>query len=61
MLTMNQIRERLNEPGVNYSHAAKSVGVNKAYISMMASGKRKNPSSDLQEKISDYLIELDED
>ena len=53
MLTIKEIRLRLADE--NLSEVARAVKVTRSYIWALAHGMRLNPSSQLQERLSDYL------
>lgn len=53
MSDLELIRDKLK--GRNYSEVARHVGVTRAYIHAIATGKRTNPSASLIKALSNYL------
>ena len=53
MKTLQEIRELL--AGKNLAKVGREVGLSRAYIQMIATGKRLNPSYSVVKRISDYL------
>lgn len=53
MLTINKIRERLQDR--NHAAVGRALGLTGAYISAIARGKRVNPSCRVLEALSAYL------
>lgn len=57
MLKMTEIRERLRAHP-NLAEAARHLKVTRSYLSYIANNRRDNPSTDLRERMSDYLTSL---
>ena len=53
MLTLEEIRKRLNDR--NISVVAKSIGMTRQFVSAVKSGRAPNPSYETVKKLSDYL------
>ena len=51
----NRIDYWRHREGLTYHSIAEEAGTTAQYISMLAKGKRKNPGTDLMEKIADAL------
>lgn len=51
----NRIDYWRNREGLTYQSIAEEAGTTAQYISMLAKGKRRNPGTDLMEKIADAL------
>lgn len=55
LMTMEQIREKLNDPDINQADVARKVGCTRAYINFLKEGRRDNPSMRMVEKLSEAL------
>lgn len=51
----NKIREYRKEKGMNLEDFAKKIGISTGYLCHLERGTRKNPSTDIMEKISHVL------
>lgn len=54
MLDLEQIKKRLADE--NLSEVAGSINCTRAYVSHIATGRKKNPSYKMVKRLSDYLI-----
>ena len=54
---MNRIEEICKKKHLSYAEVGRKAGITSMYVGLLAKGKRKNPSLDIMQKISDALGE----